>query len=141
MNNFYKVTFRKKYKNISKQDRNNDIEDCKRMSNALIELTKDPKFAEQGLYTQHKQISEIIIDDNSNSLVFGEKEYSNNRNQTKTPEWVAQYRTNYSICKAYAYPGGKGFTCNDRLYLIQIINGRDGSDISMNFRFAEIFIN
>ena len=99
MNNFYKVTFRKKYKNISKQDRNNDIEDCKRMSNALIELTKDPKFAEQGLYTQHKQISEIIIDDNSNSLVFGEKEYSNNRNQTKTPEWVAQYRTNYSICK------------------------------------------
>lgn len=109
MNEFYKVDVSKKYKNISKSDRNKDIEDCKKMSNALIELTKEQNFAELGLYTQHKLISQRIIDDNSNSLVFGKKEYQNTLNQTKTPEWVAQYRTNYSICKAYAYPNGKGF--------------------------------
>ncbi|MBP3924372.1 hypothetical protein J6E39_03935 [bacterium] len=109
MGNFYELYSKKKYKNISQQDRNNDIADCKRMSDTLIKVTNDPKFIKEKSYNQYKMISQAIIDDNSNSLVFGEKEYYKTSDQTKKPEWVAEYRTNYSICKAYAYPNGKGF--------------------------------
>lgn len=109
MDTFYSVDTKKKYKSISKQDRNKDIAACKRMSNALIELTKEPEFLEAPSYTRHELISQVILDDNSNISVFGKKEYRDTSDQTKEPEWVAQYRTNYSICKAYAYPGGKGF--------------------------------
>lgn len=135
MDTFYRVDTKRKYKNIPKQDRNKDIAACKKMSDTLIELTKEPEFLEARRYTRHELISQAILDDNLNSSVFGKKEYRNTSNQTKEPEWVAQYRTNYSICKAYAYPDGKGFY----LYRPVILDPDDKWVGWLGYRYKDYF--
>jgi len=107
MNSFYKVSATKKYKMISKEDRNNDIQECKNIMKKLRNLSiVQADFWQKHIYYQHELISGIKASSNTSSL--GNKEYDYALNKNTDFEWIVEYRTNYSICKAYAYPDGTG---------------------------------
>ncbi len=107
MSYFYKVSPHKKYKMISKEDRNNDIQECKNIMNELRHLSiEQADFWQKHIYYQYKLISGIKAP--SNTSFLGDKEYVYKLNQNTNSEWIVEYRTNYSICKAYTYPDGTG---------------------------------
>lgn len=104
---FYKVSATKRYKMISEEERNNDIQECKDIMNKLRHLSMaHPDFWKKHIYYQHELISGVKTSSNTSSL--GDKEYDYALNKNTDSEWIVEYRTNYSICKAYAYPDGTG---------------------------------